>query len=291
MRLRTLICLGIYWMLTACTSPSSEPETEDEESSAALGRPGVLPSTVQAYDILDRKAAQTYENPIEIADSLRGEYRFPEAVELYNQVLEKYPENYEALWKKSTAVSEMGFLIANPGIKEDYYTEALHLAKHALGIHPDQIGSHFAMALALARMENVVEDHRKITFAIKMKRHVEEVLRLDSTYHYAWYLLGSWSYDFAGLNDSDHSVAQSLFGTDVVNNATYEHAVDYFKKALSHDPDNVVYNYHAAMAYIQTGQEDVALDFLRKAVHEPINAEKEEEFIRKFNLMITGHSD
>lgn len=291
MSLRTLGGLVLLVFLGACQITGNDQGAALDVEDESPARQGILPSTVSAYEILDQKASQTYENPLVRADSFRKEYRFPEALQLLNHVLEAHPTNYDALWKKSSVISEMGFLIANASVKEDYFYEALYLAKKALGIRPDGIGAHFAMALALGRMEAVVDDHRKVTFAVKMKKHAETVLRMDSTYHYAWYLLGSWSYDFAGLSDSDYAVAKSMFGSDVVHNATYEHAIEFFQKALSFEPDNVVYNYHTAMAYMQVDREDEALDFLRKAVRQPLDAEKEEEFIRRFNRMLTGQSN
>lgn len=284
-----LVLLLFFFACQSAPDTNSVENDTDLEEYGIAPRKGVLPSSQKAYYLLDQTAPQSYENPIDVADSLRNHFQLAKALQIYNSILEHDPHNYPTLWRKSVTVSEMGFLLTNLSIKEDYYTEALHLAKRALGIEPNGIGAHFAMALALNRMESVVDDHRKITFAVKMKRHAETVLRKDSTYHYAWYLLGSWSYDFAGLSESDRSVAQSLFGTEEIDNATYDHATEYFLKALKYDPNNEVYNYHAAMAHLQVGHEEEALAFLRKAVQEEIDAEKEQEFIRNFNLMVTGH--
>ena len=289
MRFQPLLGLALLVLVASCGTSTPSSDESQVDSTQVSTKPGTLPSTVRAFEMLDQPTEQTYENPLDEAQRLRDDFRLAEALQVYNKVLERDPTNYEALWRKSTIISEMGFLIANGSIKENYYAEALKVAQKALGVAPEALGSNFAMALALGRMESVVDDHRKVTFAVKMKKHAQKVLDMDSTYHYAWYLLGSWSYDFAGLEPTDYNVAKSLFGTKEMDNATYEHAVGYFEKALSYEPDNVVYNYHAAMAYIQVGEDEKAMDYLRKAVREPLDTKKEEEFIRKFNQMIAGN--
>ena len=60
--------------------------------------------------------------------------------------------------------------------------------------------------------------------------------------------------------------AYSRLGLEAYNNEDYEGAGAYYKKALSHDPDNFQYATSVAMAYISANNRDASVEALTEAI-------------------------
>lgn len=208
------------------------------------------------------------QQPGERADSLFAHYQQKEALQVYNQILKRDPDNLNALWRSSLLYSRLGNRLEDDQKKREYFNMARQRAERALEVDPNSSQANFAMAVAMGRMALIVGARERVAASRDIKKYAERALQADSSNAGAWHVLGRWNYEISNLNFAERLAANVLFG-GIPEGASVEKAVEYINRAIELNPDYVLYYYDLARAYNQLGQEQEAIEACRRGLSQP----------------------
>lgn len=192
------------------------------------------------------------------ADSLYRAFNEPEALEMYEQILEQQPQNYSALWRSSFLHSRIGNRQEEQDRKEAYFRQARRLAERALEVDSTDAQAHFVMAVAMGRMALISGARDRVAASRAIKRHADRALAIDSTHAGAWHVLGLWHYNVANLNFIERAAANTLFG-GIPGDASNQKAAEAVEKAIHYNDRYVLYYHDLAMIYDEMGERDKAI--------------------------------
>lgn len=109
------------------------------------------------------------------------------AAEIYEEILQADPGNYEAAWKLSRAYLWIGRHESSSGVKKDHFRKGIELARHAVSIKPKEAAGHYWLAANSGSLAEALGYWpwlllRKASLASEFKREMETVLRLNPAF-------------------------------------------------------------------------------------------------------------
>ncbi len=209
--------------------------------------------------------AQQVENLKEQADSLYRNYEENKALQLYEQVIEEDPDNYEALWRASFLNSRVGNRASDEGTKEKHFNQAIELAERALEIDSTDVQSNFVMAVAMGRKALISGAKSRVAASRDIKKYADRALDADPDHAGALHVLGRWHFKVANLGWLERAAANTLFG-GIPGDASNEKASEHIKKATEQKEDYILYYLDLAKVYEEMGEDGKALKSCNEAI-------------------------
>lgn len=203
------------------------------------------------------------------ADSLYDHYHEKEALELYNRILERKPDNYTALWRASFLYSRIGNRFEKEEQKRDYFNRGITLAEQALQEDSTDVWSNFVMSVAMGRKALIAGARDRVAASRAIKQYARSALKYDSTNPGPWHVMGRWHFKIANLNFVERLAANTLFG-GIPGPASNEEAIRHIQKAIELQPDYILYYYDLADIYRERGRDREAIETCRKALELPV---------------------
>lgn len=213
------------------------------------------------------------------ADSLYETYEEKQALELYNQILQENPDDYEALWRSSFLYSRIGNRLEDEDDQEEYYNKGIDLAERALKIDSTDTQSNFVMAVAMGRKALISGARDRVAASRDIKKFADRALQYDSTHAGAWHVLGRWNFKIANLSWLERTAANTLFG-GIPGDASNDKAAEYIKKAIELNDNSVLYYYDLAKIYEEMGREEQAVSACQRSQDVP-NLTPDDEQIKQ----------
>ncbi len=186
------------------------------------------------------------------------------ALEIFNKVLEKDPENYDALWNKSLLTTRKYYREDNEDVQLEGYGKALEIAEKTLELHPDKGHSHYVYAVAKGRYYELEGTRDMIEASHAIGEHVEKAAELIPDYAPVWHLYGVWHSDIANANRAERAAAR-LLSEGLPDDAEEDKAEKYLKKAIDMMPESILFRVDLAKHYRDIGKEDKAIEVLEEA--------------------------
>jgi tetratricopeptide (TPR) repeat protein len=201
------------------------------------------------------------------------------SLSVYLAVLEKEPENYEALWNTSFIYTRIGRRQADFSSMEPYYRAALDIAAFCLEKHPDKPRSHYVFAVASAGLaDEMPNSSERVELVWNMKEHSYRASELDPDYAPAWHLKGLWHSKIANISRTQRLAARFIYGS-LPDGASNNKAEEYLKRAVSMDPDVILFKLDLAQHYQETGQSKKALPVLESILNmQPVSLNDHVDF-------------
>jgi tetratricopeptide (TPR) repeat protein len=197
---------------------------------------------------------------------LRTEYKYKEALPLYQALLKKDSTNVNYLAGASYCYSKYGFYhIAEEAEKMKYYRSAEYMAKKALKINEASADAHYVYAMALGRINENASSKQKISNAKLIKMQVDRSIALNPKLAGSFHILGRWHRTIAGFNAIEKAMINSFFG-GVPPGGSYEDAVKAFMTAISIEPKYMMHQYELAQTYYDMGKTVEAKLWAKKAL-------------------------
>src|SRR5699024_10765190 len=202
------------------------------------------------------------------ADTLYKQHQEKQALELYQQILEQDPDNYEALWKSSFLYSRIGHRFEDEDKQEQYFNKGIELAKRALEVNPDDSQSNFVMSVAMGRKALISGAKDSVAASREIKKYADRAIELDSTNAGAWHVLGRWNFKVANLSWLERAAANTLFG-GISGKASNKKAAKAIRKAIQLDENYIFYYYDLARIYEEMGRDARAIETCQQAIELP----------------------
>ena len=231
-------------------------------------RPGLLFLTVFIFVFQGEMLAQQGNGTslASEADSLYDAFEEKEALNAYERILNRDPENYRALWRASFLYSRIGNRKGRKETQKEYYGKAQQLAQKALEVDSTDAQSHFVMSVAMGREALIASARDRVAASRKIKKHVDRALAYDSTHAGAWHVLGRWHFKVANLNFVERLAANTLFG-GIPGDATNETAAKAIRRAIELNDNYVLYYHDLSMVYDEMGKQEEAIKACRTALN------------------------
>lgn len=185
------------------------------------------------------------------------------AIELYEEVLEENPEQVDALWNTSVLYAQRGYRLNKESEQESNYKTAERYADRCLEAHPKQAPCHFAKALAVGRLADIVGTRDRIRKSKVVRDHTNEAIKLNPEFSRSWHLLGVWHSEVANLGRKEIFAARTFFG-GLPKGASNKKAEEAFQKALEMNPENILIHLDFARHFKRTGETEKAIELLSK---------------------------
>lgn len=213
------------------------------------------------------------------ADSLYQAYEEKQALNLYKQILEEDPKDYQALWRTSFLYSRIGNRLESKEDQKEYFNKAIDYAEEALAVDSTDTQSNLVMSVAMGRKALISGARERVAASRAIKKYADRAIKYDSTNPGPWHVLGRWNFKIANLSWIERAAANTLFG-GIPGNASNEKAAEYIEKAIELNDQYVLYYYDLANVYEEMGQEQKAITTCQKALKMP-NLTPDDEKIKQ----------
>lgn len=202
------------------------------------------------------------------ADSLYQQYEEEQALELYHQVLQEDPNNYEALWRTSFLYSRIGNRMTDEDEQEEYYNRGIDFAERALEVDSTDVYSNYVMSVAMGRKALISGARDRVAASRDIKKYVDRALEVDSTHAGSWHVRGRWNFKIANLSWIERAAANTLFG-GIPGDASNDKAVQNIEEAIELDDQYVLYYYDLATVYEEMDRDQEAIKICQQALELP----------------------
>jgi regulator of microtubule dynamics protein 3 len=200
---------------------------------------------------------------------LKTEYKYKEALPLFQALLKSDSSNQNYLQYASYCYSKYGyFYITAEAQKIKYYQTAEYLAKKAIKSGDPSADAHYVYAMALGRINENASSRQKIANAKLIKMQVDRAITLNPKHAGAYHILGRWHRTIAGFSAIEKAMINSFFG-GVPPGGSYEDAVKAFMIAIGIEPKVMVHQYELAQTFYDMGKEVEAKLWAQKALEIP----------------------
>ncbi|HSR51602.1 MAG TPA: tetratricopeptide repeat protein [Acidobacteriota bacterium] len=191
------------------------------------------------------------------------DFEYQAALRLYEKVLERQPDHFQALCGAAYSGGMVG-KFSNGEEQERLYQRSFERARQALELKPEDAESNFAMAWALGGQALLAGAREKVKLADQMRIYLEKALEKNPQDHRAWFVLGSWRYRIATAGFLERTAANLFFG-GLPEEGDLKMAVEAYRKAVELRPESILYRYELARALQKAGLNEEAREHYEKA--------------------------
>lgn len=203
----------------------------------------------------------------------------------FKKLVDLKPENVDYLSHLSFAFSKVGANLDDETTQLKYYAKAKTLASKAKNLDDNHSFAHYTYALALARENENASSKTKISNAKEIQKECNKALSLNPNEAGAYHIMGRWHRTFAGFGKTKTALVNTFFGGKP-EGGTYADAVSNLKKAIKLEPWYMLHTYELAVTYHEMGKDDLAKDFLQKAMKLPQTYEDAKRCYKKCEKLL-----
>jgi tetratricopeptide (TPR) repeat protein len=184
------------------------------------------------------------------------------ALEKYVEVLKVNPKQVHALSKCSELCARIGKREKENSSRDMYYAAAKTYASTAISIDPGSSEANCSMAVALGRSTMSKSGKQKMEISKDIRKYVDKALKADPNNFLAWHVLGRWHYEISSLTFVERSAVKIFYGG--LPSSSFKESIAAFERSEALTPQFVLNYYELAKAYHKDGQNDKAIETIRK---------------------------
>jgi len=196
--------------------------------------------------------AQSMAADIAAGDSARCARSSQAALADFERALALDSTNYEASWKASRELTDIGKLMPDDQrqARDSVYARALALAQRA--VREDSMGAdgHYMVAVADGRVALTKSAHERVKSARVVRDEALRAIALDSLHDGALHVMGRWNAEIMRLPGLTKFFARTFLGASIFSQASWANANRYFRAAIRINPDNIYHHLDLAEALV-----------------------------------------
>lgn len=232
------------------------------------------------------------------ADELYANFKGKEALAELFSVLEKDPQNAEALSKISRIYIDRGDMIPESTTEWEakrlgQYQIAEQYARRAVKADPNVTWGHFYVAASLGSIATVSPIAKQIDLAGEIRSEVENAIALDPQNGFAYHLYGVWHRKLAEIGKMSRMLASVFYGRSVPQ-GDMEKSIEFLSKAVTMNPTVIASRLELAKSYIAVENWPLARQYLKSIQGLPIrfsddakNKQKAEQLLQDISSGLT----
>jgi len=211
--------------------------------------------------------AQDIATHIQAGDAARCRREAGEALEHFRAALAIDSMNYDALWRASQVLVDMGKMISSNqqrARRDSLYAEGLDLAQRAVRQNANGADGHFMVAVATGRVALTKGPRDRVRYAGTVRDEALRAIELDPRHAGAMHVMGRWNAEIQRLPGLTKFFAKTFLGASIFNQASWANAVDYFSQAITIQPENIYHHLDLAEALVDADREQEAIPHLER---------------------------
>lgn len=216
----------------------------------------MIPGTVP-----EARAAQA-AYPTELPGSPPGTYMDPRAAaDTLEALLRRDSLDQGANWRAALALVNVGKRIPDQvrdAARDSLYRVAVDYARRAVRIDSTDPHGQFALANALGRASLTQGGRRRLRDAEEIRNAAVRALAIDPAHDGAWHVLGRWHAEIRRLSGLERFFARTFLGGAIVNEASWDRAVEALERAVALRPEWIVHRLALAEIYADVGRYEEA---------------------------------
>ena len=192
-------------------------------------------------------------------DRLYQQLRGEESLRVFEGVVAREPQNFEALWRAARGALVLGEVEKRDLVARDVlYKKAREYAARAIAVDSLRIDGHYWLVSVKGREAL----HASFSTAARLVGEVYDeahgVLARDSLYAGAHYVLGALNYEVMKLPRIKRWLGRKVLGNRGLQNTSWENARRYLERAVELDPEMILFRYDLARFYETRGEYEAA---------------------------------
>lgn len=211
-------------------------------------------------------AAQDLHGHLAAGEAARCRRNAEDALEQFRAALAIDSMNYDALWRASQVLVDIGKQLPNSqrARRDSLYAEGLVLAQRAVAVNSGGADGHFMVAVATGRAALTKGARERVRYAGVVREEALRAIELNSRHAGAMHVLGRWNAEIQRLPGITKFFARTFLGAAVFNQASWDNAVSYFSQSLEIEPSNIYHHYDLAEALVDAGRRPEAVPHLQR---------------------------
>jgi FimV-like protein len=220
-------------------------------------------------------AAQTVAVHLAAGDTARCARNSPAALAHFREALALDSLSYEANWKASRELTDIGKLMPDAQRKQrdSVYAEALDLARRAVRIDSMGADAHYMVAVAAGRVALTKSAKERVRSARLVRDEALRAVELDPKHDGALHVLGRWNAEIMRLPGITKFFARTFLGASIFNAASWDSATIYFDRAIQINPQNIYHHLDLAEALIDDDHRAEARPHLEEVARLPLGCD------------------
>jgi tetratricopeptide (TPR) repeat protein len=198
-------------------------------------------------------AAQTPAEHIALGDKEYVAMNAPAALAHYEEAIKLDPKNYEALWKASRSVVDLGSFERNDEKRDADFKNGELYARRAVEANPGDAEGHFTLAAALGKNALTQGPRARIKYATDVRAHALECLKINPKHAGCLHVMGMWNAEVMRLNGFTRMLAKNLLGGKVFDSANWAEARRYMEESVANEPNRIIHHVDLGGVYRDTG--------------------------------------
>ena len=172
----------------------------------------------------------------------------------------------DLVWRMARAaykVSAVAEVLKDVEKQKKFLYEAEDWCKKALTADPDHTDANLWMANILGKICDFLGTKERIAKGKEIQQHLEKAIKGRPDDHTAWYTYGRWCIEVAKLTWMERKIAAVIF--DKPPEATYDDAVNKFKRVHELKPEWKANTYYAAKCFVNLKKYKEAIEWADRA--------------------------
>lgn len=185
--------------------------------------------------------------------SAAGTLRPYEALETSEAVLARDSLDAEANWRAAIALVDIGNQIPDrqkSRARDSMFLVAERYARRAVQLAPEDANTHFALVAALGKAAITRRAKQRVKDAAEVLAEALRALAIDPNHDGAHHALGRWHAEVERLSNLEEFFAKQFLGAKVLNEASWDKAVDHLERAVTLRPDYIYHRLVLAEVYV-----------------------------------------
>ena len=171
----------------------------------------------------------------------------------YEAAIAADPKDYEALWKASRTLVDIGSYENDAEKRGVLYAKAELYARRAVEVNPGDAEGHFHLARALGKNALTQGTRTRVKYATDVRGHALECLKLNPKHAGCLHVMGVWNAEVMRLNGFSRMLARNLLGGKVFGSASWKEAQRYMEESVALEPERIVHRIDLAEIYRDVG--------------------------------------
>ncbi len=184
------------------------------------------------------------------AHELYLDHQVVESLQLFEDVVDEYPETYEALWGAARSAVVQGLLSRGKVIQNQWYKTGESYARRATEVEPETLEALYWLLTAKGLRASQTGAREASALGGEVYDLAHKVLEMDSLHAGAHHALGLLNYRVRKLSFFERWVARTFLGANVMNLTTWEDAERYLTRAVELRPEYILFHLDLGHMYL-----------------------------------------
>ena len=223
-------------------------------------------------------AAQDLAGHIAAGDAARCQRNATTALTHYRAALALDSGNYDANWKASRVLVDLGLALpdAQRARRDSLYADARALAERSVRANANGADGHYMVAVSIGRVALTLGARQRVRYARVIRDEALRATELNARHDGALHVLGRWNAEIQRLPGVTKFFAKTFLGASVFNEATWENADQYFTRAVNIDPQNLDHHLDLAEALVDMDRPADARTHLERVAQLPLGCDPQD---------------